>query len=556
MEDQDNYKNIQRGCGSITYSCLDCNNDSYAICNETDSCNKLNIHDWLDDIPQTQNSDCDICEVRFKNTRKGFYRNINNLDLEVGDFVAVEASPGHDIGVVSVKGPLVKFQMKKARLRPDIELKKIYRKAKEGDIEKWKQVIAREDEVMLKSRQIAESLQLDMKIGDVEFQGDGTKAIFYYIADERVDFRELIKIMADEFKIRIEMKQIGARQEAGRIGGIGPCGRELCCTTWITNFVSVSTNNARQQELSLNPQKLAGQCGKLKCCLNYEIDAYIDAQKDFPSIRQPLETMEGIAYHQKTDIFKRVMWFSYDQNSSANITVVPIERVKEIIQMNKRGEKPDTLLLNDRNNEQNQPIVKKASDEFVDASDTEDISRFDSLRKKKKKKNKNKNKNQNQIQDTEFQADNSNDNKIEETQKELIAENDFSEEKVIEEKVIEEKVIEKNKIEEEPQEEKTIVEKTQPIINQNQGGEPNLPSEEPLNQNISENNIQNKLTKRFNIKFKNNNNNPTNQNNINNNQNNNQNRNNFNRHNFRRFNTQRNRNGENSNNNENNQTNN
>ena len=391
MEEYDDYKNIQRGCDGIEYACFDCGSDCCGKCLNTNSCNKLDVRDWLDEIPPSMNTDCDICEIRFKNTRKGFYRNVNNLELEVGDIVAVEASPGHDIGVVSVKGPLVKLQMKRARIRPDTEFKKIYRKAKQSDIEKWKQVVAKEDQVMLKSRQIAESLRLDMKIGDVEFQGDGSKAIFYYIADERVDFRELIKIMADEFKIRIEMKQIGARQEAGRIGGIGPCGRELCCTTWITNFVSVSTNNARQQELSLNPQKLAGQCGKLKCCLNYEIDAYLDAQRDFPSVRQPLETMEGTAYHQKTDIFKRVMWFSYDQNSSANITVVPIDRVKEIISMNKRGEKPDTLLLNDKNAEQNTPQPKKEIvDEFVDASDSEDITRFDSLRKKKKKKKKNK----------------------------------------------------------------------------------------------------------------------------------------------------------------------
>ena len=391
MEQHDDYKNIQRGCNGIEYCCAECGSDPCGTCLGCNSCNKLDVRDWLNEIPPSMNTDFDICEVRFKNTRKGFYRNINNLELEVGDIVAVEASPGHDIGVISCKGPLVKMQLKKARLRSDTEFKKIYRKAKQADIEKWKQVVAKEDQVMLKSRQIAEGLHLDMKIGDVEFQGDGSKAIFYYIADERVDFRELIKIMADEFKIRIEMKQIGARQEAGRIGGIGPCGRELCCTTWITNFVSVSTNNARQQELSLNPQKLAGQCGKLKCCLNYEIDAYLDAQKDFPSVRQPLETMEGTAYHQKTDIFKRVMWFSYDQNSSANITVVPIDRVKEIIAMNKRGEKPDTLLINDKNAEQNTPQPKKEIvDEFVDASDSEDITRFDGLRKKKKKKKKNK----------------------------------------------------------------------------------------------------------------------------------------------------------------------
>lgn len=390
MEELDDYKNIQRGCSGIKITSKDVNVEGCAACLNTDSCNKLDVHDWLDDIPQAPNSYNDIVEVRFKNTRKGFYRNVNNLELEVGDMVAVEASPGHDIGVVSVKGPLISFQLKKARVNPQQEFKKIYRKAKQSDVEKWKQVIAREDSVMLRSRQIAESLRLNMKIGDVEFQGDGTKAIFYYIADERVDFRELIKLMADEFKIRIEMKQIGARQEAGRIGGIGPCGRELCCTTWITNFVSVTTNSARQQELSLNPQKLAGQCGKLKCCLNYELDAYIDAQKDFPNVRQPLETMDGTAYHQKTDIFKRVMWYSYDQNSSVNITVVPIDRVKEIIALNKQGKKPDTLLVNDKNKTPEPTPVVDPDGDYQNAVGEDAINRFDKA-KRKKKKNKNQN---------------------------------------------------------------------------------------------------------------------------------------------------------------------
>ena len=391
MEELDDYKNIQRGCSGIKITSRELNMEGCAACMKTDSCNKLHATDWLKDIPDTASSFSDIVEVRFKNTRKAFYRNVNGLDLETGDFVVVEASPGCDVGVVSIKGPLIKLQLKKARVDVNQEFKKIYRKAKVSDIDRWKQVIAREDEVMLRSRQIAESLNLNMKIGDVEFQGDGTKAIFYYIADERVDFRELIKIMAEEFKIRIEMKQIGARQEAGRIGGIGHCGRELCCTTWITSFVSVSTNSARHQELSLNPQKLAGQCGKLKCCLNYELDAYIDAQKDFPNVRQPLETMDGTAYHQKTDIFKRVMWYSYDQNSSTNITVVPIDRVKEIIEMNKAGKKPDTLLINDRNNETEPQKSKTADPEFTDGGGTDSITRFDKKKKKKKKKNNNPN---------------------------------------------------------------------------------------------------------------------------------------------------------------------
>ncbi len=392
MEELDDYKNIQRGCSKIKITSKEVNQEGCASCMGTCSCNKLDIRDWLADIPPVPGSYYDIVEVRFKNTRKAFYRNTNNLELEIGDMVAVEASPGHDIGVVSAKGPLILCMLKRARLSPQQDFKKIYRKAKKSDVEKWKQVIAREDGLMLRSRQIAESLKLNMKIGDVEFQGDGTKAIFYYIADERVDFRELIKIMADEFKIRIEMKQIGARQEAGRIGGIGPCGRELCCTTWITNFVSVTTNSARQQELSLNPQKLAGQCGKLKCCLNYELDAYIDAQKDFPNVRQPLETMDGLAYHQKTDIFKRVMWYSYDPHSSVNITVVPIDRVKEIIAMNKEGKKPDTLLINDKNNANESSYAPTApNNDYKNAVGDDAINRFDNKKRKKKKKKNNNN---------------------------------------------------------------------------------------------------------------------------------------------------------------------
>jgi len=396
MEEIDDYKNIQRGCSQIKITSKEINQEGCASCLGCNSCNKLDIRDWLSDIPSAANTYNDIVEVRFKNTRKGFYRNINNLELEVGDMVAVEASPGHDIGVVSAKGPIIIYMLKRAKLSPQQEFKKIYRKAKKSDVDKWKQVISREDGVMLRSRQIAESLQLNMKIGDVEFQGDGTKAIFYYIADERVDFRELIKIMADEFKIRVEMKQIGARQEAGRIGGIGPCGRELCCTTWITNFVSVTTNSARQQELSLNPQKLAGQCGKLKCCLNYELDAYIDAQKDFPNVRQPLETMDGLAYHQKTDIFKRVMWYSYDPHSAVNITVVPIDRVKEIIEMNKQGKKPDTLLVNDKNNAESSSYAPVTNDnDYKNAVGDDAINRFDKTKRKKKKKKSNNNNNNN-----------------------------------------------------------------------------------------------------------------------------------------------------------------
>ncbi len=307
-------------------------------------CFKLSVYDWLNDVPETEISG-DLVEVRFKNTRKGFYRNINRLRLMIGDIVAVEASPGHDIGIVSLAGELVLQQMRKSNTPVESDdIKKIYRKAKPADIDKWKEAISLEDSTMLKARKIAEDLNLDMKIGDVEYQGDNTKAIFYYIADERVDFRELIKVLADEFKIRIEMRQIGARQEAGRIGGIGSCGRELCCASWITNFVSVTTSSARYQELSLNPQKLAGQCGKLKCCLNYELDCYLDAQKNFPDRSVPLETEQGPAYHQKTDIFRRLMWYSYEKDSSVNLTPIAIERVLQIHQLNKKGEKVPSLI--------------------------------------------------------------------------------------------------------------------------------------------------------------------------------------------------------------------
>jgi len=316
-----------RGCNTL--------DDSSANCS-TRMCSKLKVYDWLHDVPEgTQVAE--IVEIRFKNTRKDFYRNVNGLNLKIGDVVAVEASPGHDIGTVSLTGQLVYTQLNKYNVSPDIEFKKIYRKAKPADVDKWKNSIAREPYTMLRARQIAEDLKLAMKIGDVEFQGDGTKAIFYYIADERVDFRELIKIFAEQFKIRIEMKQIGARQEAGRIGGIGSCGRELCCSTWITNFVSVTTISAKVQELSLNPQKLAGQCGKLKCCLNYEFDSYIDAQSDFPDTSIVLETKNGRAYHQKTDIYKRTMWYSFSEHAAVNLTPVDVDRVKEVIKLNKEN---------------------------------------------------------------------------------------------------------------------------------------------------------------------------------------------------------------------------
>ncbi|WP_321295177.1 regulatory iron-sulfur-containing complex subunit RicT [Marinifilum fragile] len=344
---------------------------------------KLDVYDWLKDVPES--AQCpDVVEIKFKNTRKGFYSNTNQLRLQRGDVVAVEASPGHDIGIVSLTGDLVVEQMRKQKLDPNTyEAKKVYRKAKPVDIEKWHEAIALEHKTMIKARQISAELRLDMKIGDVEYQGDKTKAIFYYIADDRVDFRQLIKVLAEQFKIRIEMRQIGARQEAGRIGGIGPCGRELCCSTWITNFVSVTTNAARYQEISLNPQKLAGQCGKLKCCLNFELDCYIDAQKDFPNTNIPLETKDGTAYHQKTDIFKRLMWYSFDKFNSMNMVQVSVDRVKEIIRLNKKGTKVDKLISE-------KSIDNKKSLDYENVVGQDSLNRFDKKENPNKRRGKRK----------------------------------------------------------------------------------------------------------------------------------------------------------------------
>lgn len=335
---------------------------------------KLNVTDWLGDLPN--NLPDDIFEIRFKNTRKGYYRNVNNLELKSGDVVAVESSPGHDIGIVSLTGDLVYRQMKRTGFNPaNNEFKKIYRKAKPYDIEKWQEAIALEHTTMIESRQIASDLGLNMKIGDVEYQGDRIKAIFYYIADERVDFRELIKIFADRFKIRVEMKQIGARQEAGRIGGIGACGRELCCASWISNFVSVTTNSARMQEISLNPQKLAGQCSKLKCCLIYEVDAYMDARREFPRIYNPLEALDGTYYHVKNDIFGRIMYFSPSQSSAMSQIPLSIERVKEIIRLNKQGKKVDKL------EDESLQTNKEQAPDFLNVVGEDSITRFDSSKR-------------------------------------------------------------------------------------------------------------------------------------------------------------------------------
>ena len=342
---------------------------------------QLNTYDWLADVPGNAES-TDLVEVQFKNTRKGYYHNVNNLDLKKGDVVAVEASPGHDIGVVALTGRLVKLQIKKANLKSSDDIKRICRIAKPVDIEKCKEAKSREHGTMIQSRQIAKDLGLKMKIGDVEYQGDGNKAIFYYIADERVDFRQLIKVLADTFHVRIEMKQIGARQEAGRIGGTGPCGRELCCATWMKNFVSVSTNAARYQDISLNPQKLAGMCAKLKCCLNYEVDNYVEASKKIPARDIVLQTADGDFHQFKTDILAGLITYSSDKNMASNLETITAERAMEIIEMNRRGEKPLSLMENGKVKEK-----PKSADLLAEA----DLSRFDKAKRKKKNNNRNRN---------------------------------------------------------------------------------------------------------------------------------------------------------------------
>lgn len=338
---------------------------------------QLNTYDWLYDVPGNE-EDTDLVEVQFKNTRKGYYHNVNHLDLQKGDTVAVEANPGHDIGVVTLTGRLVKLQVKKANLKSPDEIKRVYRIAKPTDMDKYYEAKSREHGTMIQSRQIAKDLGLQMKIGDVEYQGDGNKAIFYYIADERVDFRQLIKVLADTFHVRIEMKQIGARQEAGRIGGTGPCGRELCCATWMKNFVSVSTNAARIQDISLNPQKLAGMCAKLKCCLNYEVDDYVEAGRKMPARDVVLQTADSDWYLFKTDILAGLVTYSTDKSIAANLITISAERARAVIEMNRRGEKPEALDEGDAVSTSDRP-----ADLLADA----DISRFDKAKKKKKAKN-------------------------------------------------------------------------------------------------------------------------------------------------------------------------
>lgn len=361
---QDSVLDMGRGC-----ELCGCGTESVSAAVH-EGCFKLHVTDWLGDYPD--NLPNDIYEVRFKNTRRSYYRNVNGLNLKVGDIVAVEASPGHDIGIVSLSGDMVARQMRRVGFNPQNgEFKKIYRKAKPYDIEKWQEAIALEHGTMIKARQIAADMNLNMKIGDVEYQGDKIKAIFYYIADERVDFRELIKVFAEVFHIRVEMKQIGARQEAGRIGGIGSCGRELCCASWISSFMSVTTNAARMQDLSLNPQKLAGQCSKLKCCMLYEYDDYMDARRDFPKITAPLQVADGEYYHAGNDILARTMNFSREQGTMTGLVTIPVSRVIEILKLNSRGIKPEKL--------EGVATVHRGDEEpgFVNVIGEDSITRFD-----------------------------------------------------------------------------------------------------------------------------------------------------------------------------------
>ena len=366
----DNNENIQFDCSR---GCTVTRNEKDELnCTYRRGCCKLEDYDWLQGVSQRQFSD--VFEVRFKNTRKGFYVNASGQSVKMGDMVIVEAQSGHDLGIVTLEGPLVGRQMRCKGLDPEtVELRKIYRRAKQLDIEKWQEAIAREQDTMIRARQIAVELGLEMKIGDVEFQGDGTKAIFYYIADGRVDFRQLIKVFAEEFRIRIEMKQIGARQEAGLIGGLGVCGRELCCANYITNFKSITTAAARCQDLSLNPQKLAGQCGKLKCCLNYEVATYMDAQARLPKVSEPLDFEDGLAYLVKTDILRGIMYFSYEKGSLANIYPLDASEVREIIKMNRNGVRPESLKT------EPEPEIP----EFITAVGDDSITRFDTPKRKK-----------------------------------------------------------------------------------------------------------------------------------------------------------------------------
>lgn len=364
--------------------CASCGTDGSAGCKnnghcQSGGCNKLNVFDWLSNMDVPAMHRFDVMEVRFKNGRKDFFRNDKKLDIVTGDPVVVNVPNGHHIGYVSLQGELVRLQMTKKGIKDDDEVREIYRKATARDMERWEQARNREETVMYRTKEIIQDTKLEMKLTDVEFQADGTKATFFYSAEGRVDFRELIKILAGEFRIRVEMRQISVRQEAGRIGGLGVCGRELCCSTWLTDFKNVSTSAARYQNLSLNPGKLSGQCGRLKCCLNYELDTYMEALKDIPEVNEPLETHRGQARLQKTDIFRKILWFGYDDDN--NWHAVDADRVAEIQKMNKKGKKPASLVENDA--EDSKPDTSSIN------SDLEAMDRKFGGKNKKKKKRKN-----------------------------------------------------------------------------------------------------------------------------------------------------------------------
>ncbi len=366
-------------------------------CENVNTCGnsyKLSVFDWLSNINNPAPNRCDFVEVRFKNDRKSFYKNVNNIPLQIGSVITVESSPGHDVGVVSLTGELVKIQMKKKKFSEESALK-IYRQANQKDLEVWQEARKKEDGVKLEARKIAQRLGLEMKVTDVEYQGDSSKITFYYTADNRIDFRQLIKDYAGAFRTKIDMKQIGFRQEAAKVGGIGSCGRELCCSTWLTDFRSVNTNVARYQQLSINPQKLAGQCGKLKCCLNYELDSYLDALSNFPSSSTTLDTEKGRAFCIKIDVFKKKMWFAYVDNSIAWYDF-DIDLVKKLISKNKRGEK--ILPLEDLK----QPETPSQS---IDLIQENNVDRFEKKnRNNRNRNNQNKPNNQNQGQQEQRQG--------------------------------------------------------------------------------------------------------------------------------------------------------
>lgn len=369
------------GCGSCSTSGIPKGCKSNGACG-VDGCEKLTVFDWLSDmeLPSLVNP-FDCIEVRFKNGRKEYFKNVNNLKLYMGDVVAVEGSPGHDIGAVSLTGELVRLQMKKKRLNVESsEVKKLYRKSNQRDIDLWRMAQEREHATMVRSRELVKELNLNMKLSDVEYQGDNAKATFYYIAEERVDFRELIKRFASEFKVRVEMRQIGSRQEAGKIGGIGSCGRELCCSTWLTDFRSVNTAAARYQQLSLNPTKLAGQCGKLKCCLNYELDTYLDALKKFPDTSKNLQTKVGEAYFMKMDIFKEVLWYVNPAPDNNEWLAIKLEDVNKIMAMNEKGEKPEGL------DSYNVNTIQTEEKTYENVVGQDDLTRFDNKGSKSRAK--------------------------------------------------------------------------------------------------------------------------------------------------------------------------